>query len=217
MRPRVAGHKPTRLAGVGPSPRVDSAWRSSILPVATALIGAVVGAVIGGVFTLVSGDRAANMAAAAEERDLRREAYTEYRSALDAYSTDAALRAESCVPRSDKALSEDRPCEPLLDEYQNSRFVLQGEVNDMHLVASEEALYLVTMIGGILPRANVGLTGTPEDREVPRELFSDLYALFIDVAACDTSRTPPGDCDITRGTVAGTWEKTDHLFGEANP
>lgn len=155
------------------------------------------------------------MTAAAEERTLRREAYTEYRNALDAYATHAALREETCAPGTDDPLSEGRPCEPLLEEYQNSRFVFQREVNDMQLVASEEARYLVSMIAGVLPRANVGLTGMPEDRGVPRRLFSDLYILFIDVSTCDTSRTPPDDCDITRDTIRGTWERTDHLFGGA--
>jgi hypothetical protein len=210
---RLAGHVPGRRLDPAPAPASHVATRSNV----TAAVMALVGVVIGGAFTLIASERAADSAVQAEERQVRRAAYTEYRIALDDYARAAALRKELCVPASDRPLAEGGLCEPHLDEYQRLRSVLQDEMSDMQLVASEEALGLVTMFGGLLPRASGGLTGNPEDREIPTDLYRQLHSMFLDVSGCDTALTLPDDCDMTRLETAALWDETGHMFDGISP
>jgi hypothetical protein len=165
-------------------------------------IAALVGAVVGGMFTLEVGNRSAEAAAATQERDLRRVAYTEFLDALDAYSTAAALRVETCVRGSNEPRAFADRCEVWLDEYQSTRYAFVKESNEMQLIASREALDLVDMIAGVLPQAQVGLTGEPVDQEIDTAAYDAFYLEFLGIAACDTSPNPHvADCSDTRAEV----------------
>jgi hypothetical protein len=157
---------------------------------------------VGGLFTLEVGNRAAEAAAETQERDLRRIAYTEFLDATDNYSAAAAARGESCVAGSDEAREWRGTCAPRQDEYQATRHAFQGEVNDMQLIASVDALRLVSLIAAVLPPANIGLSGEPTDEEIDRAAFDGLYSAFLRIAACDTSPDPRGDCGSTRAAIA---------------
>jgi hypothetical protein len=155
------------------------------------------GALIGGSFSMAGTREAADAAAEAQERDLRRVAYLEYLDALDTYAAADTSRSESCVYDTDERLASNVPCHPSLAEYRDSKDLFEGERNDMELIASDEALLLVTAIEPTV-LLNVGPPseqGFPDPRSVR---YRSLYSAFLELAACDTSPNPRETCSYTR-------------------
>jgi hypothetical protein len=143
---------------------------------------------------------AADAAAEAQERDLRRVAYVEYFDALDAYATAEVSRFDSCVYDTDDRLVADVPCHPTLAEYQASEYAFHGEMNDMELIASDEALTLVRAIGPTVP-PNFGPTSDVADSDPQSRRYETLYSTFLELAACDTSPNPRENCPSIRTYV----------------
>lgn len=171
------------------------------------------GALIGGWFSMAGTREAADAAAEAEQRDLRRVAYSEYIDALDAYSTASESRWASCdygTTATYETQVREESCQPTDAEYREIMNEMRHAANNMELIASDEALRLVLAIGPTLPATGVALGGVgfmagdmwllgdqpdtvPETRR-----FDALHQAFIDVAGCDTSPNPRKSCPFLR-------------------
>lgn len=169
-----------------------------VIPAVAGLAGSLIG-VFG---TLKAIDASQDATAADADRLARRETYAEYRDALNAFATAAAMRHESCVPQSSDPLTEGGTCSPIQGVYQGSRYRYQVAVNDMYLVATDDAI-TVLLLAGVVPDSTVGAAGEPVDLDsaLDEEAFSELLQLFGDVQRCDTLATQPNTCDATYDAV----------------
>ncbi|WP_163275353.1 hypothetical protein [Cellulomonas iranensis] len=124
-----------------------------------------------------------------ETRDIRRPVYRTYIDQAGAFAT-AVMTVRQCdvrgVPRSS--------CEVTEGQLQHLRHDLQGATNEMHTMASNEAIEALREVAATLPPTLIGLTGDPVVDDVDEPAFRRAFEVFADVMRCDTSPEPPTGC-----------------------
>lgn len=199
-----------RIAGSRKKP--DSARRNARpvqRPTSAALVagvigvlGSLAGSAIGGWATLAGVERTAVVDDLRDERAMRRESYDQYLDALNSVSNAALDRSYSCEKYSDQPRREGVACAPQVKEYSDIITSYRNERSDMSLVASEEALELITALEWYLPNS-ARMPAHPRDDEMifSPQPYTALYLRLLQVTACDVKATEPDSCEHTRRTA----------------